>query len=570
MPAPLRLPTTALLACAALASSSCKSPEQHVEEADAQVYGILESASADVTGAAKTFDIGRRTDTLRARLLAEGAGAAAVRLDIARALDVAAENSREFAQQKESLYRAALNLTRQQNEFAVRWGGGGSARVAGVGDDTANVSFSEDLSASVRSTSGARVVAGFANTLLRSLVSGGGWNEASVLSLSFTQPLLEGFGENITREPLTQAERDVVYAVRSFERFRATLAVEIVSSYLAVLEDMQNLDSVRANYVSVRNNREQIEALYVAGRRAINDVDRAQQSELSAQNNIVNAENRLDTSLDSFKLQLGLPVDAQIELDMSAFARLEAVGILPVDLVEERAIELALARRYDYRNTLDRVEDSARQIVIAENALLSILDFSAAIDVPTEPGKPLKFDWSRVGWAAGFDLDLALDRLPQRNAYRTSLINLNQAIRDREEIEDRVKQQIRNALRNIATRVSNYEIQSLALDLAERRVDSTQELYNASRVPALEVLDAQDSLLAARISQTSALVDYAVARLQLLRDLEAIALEPKGLRLDLGLPLPTDRQDTPDAARAAATAEVLARTDPSAGPSADA
>ena len=45
---------------------------------------------------------------------------------------------------------------------------------------------------------------------------------------------------------------------------------------------------------------------------------RAQQSELSAQNNIVNAENRLQNSLDAFKLDLGLPTDAGIELDMAA------------------------------------------------------------------------------------------------------------------------------------------------------------------------------------------------------------------------------------------------------------
>ncbi|MGA0059606.1 MAG: TolC family protein, partial [Planctomycetota bacterium] len=124
--------------------------------------------------------------------------------------------------------------------------------------------------------------------------------------------------------------------------------------------------------------------------------------------------------------------------------------------------------------------------------------------------------------------------------------------------EDRIKQQIRNSLRNITTRVANYEIQTLALELAERRVDSTQELYTAARVQALEVLDAQDSLLQARISRTGALVDYAIARLQLLRDLEGVSLEPKGLRIDLSLPFPAGPQDTQDAVQAAETARGLA------------
>ena len=47
---------------------------------------------------------------------------------------------------------------------------------------------------------------------------------------------------------------------------------------------------------------------------------------------------------------------------------------------------------------VDQVEDAARQVLIAENALHSFLDFSAAFDVPSEPGKPFKVDWSRVSW----------------------------------------------------------------------------------------------------------------------------------------------------------------------------
>jgi outer membrane protein TolC len=541
--------------------AGCKSPGLHVEEADEETYQILEAATADVTGEAKTFDIGRKSDTLRQRLLTRTDGGGPVRLDIVTALDVAAENSRDFARQKEALFRSALNLTRLQNEFSVQWSGGGAGRVSGTSDDSAQVSFQEDLSASVRSTSGARILAGFASGFFRSLISSDGWNGSSALNLSLTQPLLEGFGEIVTREPLTQAERDVVYSVRSFERFRNTFAVDIISSYFSVLQDMQNLESVRRNYESLRKNREQIEAFYEAGRRAINDVDRAQQSELSAQNNIVNAENRLQSSLDSFKLDLGLPTDAEIELDMAAFENLEDLGILPVDVSTTRATELALQRRFDYRNTLDQVEDAARQVVITENTLMSVLDFSTAVSVPTESGQPLDFDWSQVNWSAGFDLDLALNRLPQRNSYRQSLINLNNAIRSREESEDRIKQQIRNSLRNITTRVANYEIQTLALELAERRVDSTQELYTAARVQALEVLDAQDSLLQARIQLTGALVDYAIARLQLLRDLEGVSLEPKGLRIDLSLPLPTGPQATQDAERAADTARGLSDPD---------
>ena len=49
----------------------------------------------------------------------------------------------------------------------------------------------------------------------------------STLTLSLTQPLLRGGGWAVTLEPLTQAERTLVYAVRSYARFRENFYVYI-------------------------------------------------------------------------------------------------------------------------------------------------------------------------------------------------------------------------------------------------------------------------------------------------------------------------------------------------------
>ena len=58
----------------------------------------------------------------------------------------------------------------------------------------------------------------------------------------------------------------------------------------------------------------------------------------------------------------------------------------------------------------------------------------------------------------------------------------------------------------------------------------------------LDKLDAQDSLLSAQLNRNAAIVDYAIARLQLMNDLEAIRLSPQGLRFDLKLPMPASAE----------------------------
>lgn len=520
------LPLLLLVSCAT---------EDYVAEADRDVYGILERVSMEVSGEAKTFPLERPVDTLRTRLLESNEP---VVLDLQGALDVAAENSREFQFRKESLYLAALDLTRQQHEFAVRFGGGGRADIDGVGDDSADVALSDDLSAAVNTVSGGRIVFSFVNTFLRSVVNGGGFDGSSILGLTITQPLLRGLGSHVVREPLTQSERNVVYEVRSFEQFRKQLAVTITSDYYQLVRQVADLESEQANYRSVTDSRQQIEELFRAGRRDINDVDQAAQNELNAESRLNSARNRLDSTLDNFKLRLGLPVTAELILDLTELDKLAALGVTDIDLMEERATKLALERRYDYRTACDRVADAARRIVVAEDALRSSLDFSAAFSVPTDPNQPLDFDWSRVSWSAGFNLDLALDRLPERNAYRSSLITLDVRIRDRDELEDSIRADIRRSLRDIESTIEGYSIQVRAVELAERRVESTTELYDADRAQARDILDAQDALLSARLNLSGALVDYSVARLELMRDLEALAIEPKGLRYDRTLPIP--------------------------------
>jgi outer membrane protein TolC len=312
-----------------------------------------------------------------------------------------------------------------------------------------------------------------------------------------------------------------------------------VSDYWTIARQIQDLANVEANYQSLRQSREQIEELYKAGRRTIVDLGRAQQSEYNADAQRVNARNRLQTTLDRFKLTLGLPVTARVTLDANELQRLADLGVDPVELTEDSAVELALQRRFDYRNTIDEVEDAGRRVFIAENALNLQLDFTAAISVPAESGRGPELDWSRINWNAGVDVDLLLDRIPLRNAYRSTLITFDLAIRSREQAEDQLSANVRASLRNIVAAVESYKIQSVAVALAEQRVEATTDLYAAGRVQALDKLDAQGDLLQAQLQRNAAIVDFAIARLQLMNDLEAIRLEPQGLRFDPTLPMPT-------------------------------
>ncbi|MFY9341033.1 MAG: TolC family protein [Planctomycetota bacterium] len=528
-----------LIACCCALPVACWSPAANKDSADEQVYGILQQASTTVTGESRPFRVERPVDTLRQRLLQPGAPP--VRLSLVDALDIAAENSRDFQRQKEQLYLAALSLTRSLRDFEWRFGLSGDGKVSGQMDDTADARLGDNLSASAQSTAGTRLVASFVNTFLRSVISGGSFDGSSILNLTLTQPLLAGAGRRIVREPLTQAERDVIYAMRAFERFRADFAVSVVSEYWNIVRQIADLVNVEANYASLVTSRERIEELFGANRATITDFGRAKQSEFSADAQRVTAKNRLQAALDRFKLTLGLPISANLELDPAELERLTAQGINEVALDETNAVTLAQQRRLDHRTTIDDVEDAGRRIVVAEDALGLALDFTAALNVPAVSGPGLNLDWSKVNWSAGFQLDLALDKLAERNAYRSALISFDVAIRAREQSDDQVGANVRTSLRNIGSAMDTYRIQTYAVELAQQRVESQSDLYEAGRVEARELIDAKNALLAAQLDKTASVVAYAIARLELMNNLEAIVLQPSGLRFDLSLPMPAGK-----------------------------
>ncbi len=135
-------------------------------------------------------------------------------------------NSREFQTIREQLYLTALTVTAERFAFiaqpfvteqTVREQSGGTSADGQTNRWLANTTtgFTKAFS------TGALLLLNFANQTAYNLGGGAaGTTSVSNVSLDFVQPFLAGGGRAVALEPLTQAERDLVYAIRDFYRFR--------------------------------------------------------------------------------------------------------------------------------------------------------------------------------------------------------------------------------------------------------------------------------------------------------------------------------------------------------------
>ena len=159
-------------------------------------------------------------------------------------VDLTYIHNRDYQNNLEELYISALALTQQRYNLGVRYLGrnggepfvnGGATtfgRGGGTGVSTAGFGVSQLLPA------GGQVAVELANAVTWNFGQGGSIS-APLLGYSVTQPLMFQAGRKVVLEPLTQAERSVLYSARSMARFRQTLFVSVSTSYLNLLLQKQ-------------------------------------------------------------------------------------------------------------------------------------------------------------------------------------------------------------------------------------------------------------------------------------------------------------------------------------------
>lgn len=597
----------------AMSLSGCTSPAGYREKADQAAYEILDEAWPRVTGHTENgFTISPAEQTLRRRLLLEqrlpiispsSAGSAdsrlieqwpddaysesssagledfqtgdlgeqALHLTLLEALEVAAYNSRNYQSQKESVYQSALQLDLQRNAFRTTWAGMVDSVVSsslGDSSETNGVVNSGSLEVSKQFKNGMQFTSMLAVDLVN-LLSGNKESSSGLrLDTSLAIPLMRGSGRFVVTEPLTQAERDVVYSIYGFERFKRSFAVQIASNYLSVLQQQDRVQNAVENYERVVASTRRARRLADAGRLPEIQVDQAVQDELRARNSWISAQQSYERSLDSFKITLGLPTDAHVELDRNEFDVLlsdprferylradsesERVQVPPADapvvlvppsdvdagpleLNEQDAILIALLNRLDLRIAVGEIVDAQRGVAIAADNLRAdvtllgsaSLGESRSLSSANQDDAQIRTD--RGFYSLLLGIDLPLERTSERNSYRNALIGYEQTIRALQDAEDSVKFDVRSVLSDLLEARESIKIQAEAVRVAQRRVDSTNLFLQAGRAEIRDLLEAQNALNSAQDALTSAVVNYRIGELELQRDLGVLTVRSDGL-----------------------------------------
>ena len=446
-----------------------------------------------------------------------------LRLDLFQSIHYAVNHARTYQSRLEDLYLRTLDVTLQRHLFEPIPFAQSSLRYNGGGEDTNHLSALravQSLGVREQLPYGGFVQAAALVTFVDALNDNSVGGEDASLALTASIPLLRGAGL-VNLEPLINSERQLVYQVRAFEDYRRAFVVDISTTYFRLLTQQGRIANRRLRYISSAALTERTEALYAAGLLNYLEVQRTRGQQLQAEDDLNVAVENYASSVDDFKVQLGMPVTQPVDVTGIELA-------VDVPQVDETQIERrALQYRLDLQTARDRIDDTRRGVANAQNGLLPDLSLDLNGELGNTPGTAARaINGQTVNYSAQATFDWPLDRLRERNQLRAAFIDFARAQRTYIDARENALGDVRAGLRNIRSALSTLNIQRVAIELAQRRLDYANELLIQGQSNARDVVEAQQLLLSAQDSFDSAKANLQIAVLTYLRDTGTLRVSP--------------------------------------------
>ncbi len=443
-------------------------------------------------------------------------------LDLRAALAIAVQTNRSVLAQREALFQQALSLSSTHRDFGPQV----ALTLSYLFDETRGA---PDQQSGAANFSLEQILPSGARLSLDAATSGASLEDGdetydSLVAIRLAQPLLRGGGHAVAYEPLIQAERSLVYAIRDFELFREDFSIDVARRFYDLVNQKQSIQNQRQNMDSNEFARRQAEAFFAVGRANELDVLRARRSELTARNDLLEAEEGYELALDRFKIFLGLATTAAIDVQG------EPPPFVSVHYDVVSAVDVALANRLDLINRREQLEDVERGVRLARNSLLPDLDLTLGTSYGTESSAHFGGDdLERTNASLALSLGVPLDRVRERNAYRSNQIELAQARRSLQEFQDDLVVTIRSSFRELERRLQSLDIQQQLIVDQTKNLRIAELRFERGEIPNRDVVEANQSLLDAQNALIDEQVNYEIARLQLLRDLGILFIDDTGM-----------------------------------------
>ncbi len=386
--------------------------------------------------------------------------------------------------------------------------------------DTLRITANQELAAT-----GARLQVGGnlrrSETNSRNALINPAYNSDAFVSIS--QPLLKGFGSEVTKAALNRARigleradldyrtavldvvRNVEVSYYNLAFAREQLKVRLFSRDLA----QQLLDENQAKKDSgVATDLDVLQAQF--------GVANAERDILLAEKAVKDREDQLLTQIDQFGFSNGV---AEVDMGQPNLSR----------VAFDQSYKLARENRPDYASRALSVDQLRITERVAKGNKKPTLDLGASVGVNNiqgSAGDAVQELWTGDGYTWGLELALTVPwgLRDEKARHAQALANLGRERTRLLQLEQTIMVDVRSAIRTVETSIEALRISQLSTKLSGEQYELEKARFDAGLSTFRQVQEAQEDVDTARVRELQAEVSLAVAHAELMR-LEGTSLD---------------------------------------------
>jgi outer membrane protein TolC len=348
---------------------------------------------------------------------------------------------------------------------------------------------------------------------------------ASTVSLSLSQPLLQGFGTDVNRSGIEVARRSREISRLGFENLVITTVQSVESAYWNLVYRRENLTVKQQSLKLAQDLLDQTRTRVRIGTSAPIDIVQSEATVAAREQDIIVAENEVGAAADLLKQLLGFEL---VEDWTSQIVPVDALEAPPAGANLDAAIADALQRRLVLQQRKLEGEISQTNLLVARNNVLPGLDLNvgyglqgAGVKSIDATGRPIVGGWTDAlsqikdgdynQWSVGVVLSVPLGNNRAKAAvaqrrFEAETARQNLALERQGVIAD-----VRQAVRGLDASAKSIFAAEKARELAARNLDAEQKKFANGMSTNYQVLKIQEDLATAQAAELNSRVAYRIA-----------------------------------------------------------
>jgi outer membrane protein TolC len=423
-------------------------------------------------------------------------------LTIAEAVDLALAQNDRLLDARDGVLQAGNSVRAARSYFRPKV----APNILGSFGQTDISNQTYRLDVAQRFTTGTELRAGIATVTEQNQLGNFYDSEAN---FGLVQPLLRGFGRNVSRRSLTSAELRLEESQRQQLLAERQVAVEVVSAYYRLVAQKRVVLDAEKSEQRARQLLEASQAKLEAGKVSQLDVFRAQQLVAQAEGSLLDARTAVEDAQDQLRFLMGREHEYAFEI-------VDEIPLAADRLEPQQAVETALSSRPELAAAASNAEEAERTLRAARNQLLPQLDVNLAFtgrNTAPDFGTSLKFgDFKFNTFLA---ISLPGDRASLNAEYLNALIERDRLRRQLGTLRKRIEDEARRAAREFSRLTRTLEVADQSLEFARKEVEVANLRFQRGLSNNLDLVNAEAGLLAAQSRRVGVLADLAVAQVSL-------------------------------------------------------